>query len=288
MSGAKGAAREKPVRAAAEAATSWEHVAAWYDELIEDRGSDHHEKIILPGTLRLLGEPSGMRILDVACGQGVLCRAAARLGAATVGVDASPSLIDSAKRLSASPPAGIPEPTFHVGDARNLGVLGLGGEFDAACCVMALMNIEPLAPVLDGVASLLRHGAPFVAVILHPAFRSPGQTAWGWAAPDASSARGANGVQFRRVDGYLSPGVSEIVMNPGAVARGGQPVTTLTYHRPIQTYVRALADAGLLVDAIEEWPSLRQSQPGPRAQAENRARREIPMFLAIRTLNARG
>ncbi len=298
---AKPALREKPLRPAADpaipggtstppaaATTSWEHVAAWYDELIEDRGSDHHENIILPGTLRLLGEPAGRTLLDVACGQGVLCRAAARLGASTFGVDASPSLIDSARRLSAAPPRGVPEPTFAVGDARNLGALNLPTEFDAACCVMALMNIEPLAPVLDGIASHLRHGAPFVAVILHPAFRAPGQTSWGWATPDTAAHRGSAGVQFRRVDGYLSPGVSEIVMNPGAVARGAQPVTTLTYHRPLQTYIRALADAGLLIDAIEEWPSLRQSQPGPRAQAENRARREIPMFLAIRTLNARG
>jgi hypothetical protein len=71
-------------------------------------------------------------------------------------------------------------------------------------------------------------------------------------------------------------------MNPGGAAKGQKPVTTLTYHRPIQYYVRAMAEAGLLVNAIEEWPSLRQSQPGPRAQAENRARREIPMFLAVR------
>ena len=290
---AKPALRDKPVRALAEpashaAASSWEHVAAWYDELIEDRGSDHHENIIIPGTLRLLGEPAGMRILDVACGQGVLCRAAAKLGAQVVGVDSSPSLIDSARRLSKSPPHGIAEPEFVVGDARNLGALRLPGEFDAATCVMALMNIEPLGPVLDGIASQLKHGAPFIAVMLHPAFRAPGQTSWGWSAPSETAARAANGVQYRRVDGYLSPGVSEIVMNPGAAARGSEPVTTLTYHRPLQTYVRALAEAGLLIDALEEWPSLRQSQPGPRAQAENRARREIPMFLTIRALNARG
>ena len=299
----KASVREKPVRRAAElasktaassqagsqtSASSWEHVAAWYDELIEDRGSDHHENIILPGTLRLLGQPEGMRILDVACGQGVLCRAAAKLGAEVVGVDSSPSLIDSARRLSKSPPHGIAEPHFVVGDARNLGSLRLPGEFDAAICVMALMNIEPLGPVLDGIAAQLKHGAPFVAVMLHPAFRAPGQTSWGWSAPSETAARAANGVQFRRVDGYLSPGVSEIVMNPGTTARGGEAVTTLTYHRPLQTYVRALAEAGLLIDALEEWPSLRQSQPGTRAQAENRARREIPMFLAIRTLNARG
>jgi hypothetical protein len=40
--------------------------------------------------------------------------------------------------------------------------------------------------------------------------------------------------------------------------------------------------AGFWIDALEEWPSLRTSQPGPRAAAENRARREIPLFLALR------
>ena len=46
----------------------------------------------------------------------------------------------------------------------------------------------------------------------------------------------------------------------------------------------ALAEAGFAVDAMEEWPSLRMSQPGPNAAEENRARREIPMFLAIRAV----
>ncbi len=77
-------------------------------------------------------------------------------------------------------------------------------------------------------------------------------------------------------------------MNPGEVARGRAPVTTVTFHRPIQTYVNAFAKAGLLVDAMEEWPSLRMSQPGPRAAEENRARREIPMFLALRGVKAGG
>ena len=73
-------------------------------------------------------------------------------------------------------------------------------------------------------------------------------------------------------------------MNPGEVAKGEQPVLTLTYHRPLQTYVRAIRDSGMLVDAIEEWPSSRTSKPGPRAAEENRSRREIPMFLAIRAI----
>jgi hypothetical protein len=89
------------------------------------------------------------------------------------------------------------------------------------------------------------------------------------------------------VDGYLTPAAREIVMNPGEAAGGGAPVTTVTFHRPVQAYVNAMGEAGLLVDRLEEWPSMRRSQPGPRAAEENRARTEIPMFLAIRAVRAR-
>jgi hypothetical protein len=38
------------------------------------------------------------------------------------------------------------------------------------------------------------------------------------------------------------------------------------------------------VDALEEWPSHKTSTSGPRAPAENVARKEIPMFLAVRAV----
>jgi 23S rRNA-/tRNA-specific pseudouridylate synthase/SAM-dependent methyltransferase len=276
--------RSEPVGANSQAA-GWDVVADWYDELLEHRGSDHHEQVIIPGTLRLLNAKPGQRVLDVACGQGILCRRLAEAGVQCVGVDGSPRLIAAAKR------GGREECEYHVGDARSLTSI-VQGPFDAAVCVMALMNIEPIAPVVEGVASLLVPGGVFVAVILHPAFRSPGQTSWGWAARGASAdhPRRARGVrastpevrQYRRIDGYLSPGYREIVMNPGEVARGKGAITTVTYHRPVEHYVRAFSRAGLLLDALEEWASLRVSQPGPRAAEENRARREIPMFLALR------
>ncbi len=256
----------------AEPTTDWDHVADWYDDLIDERKSDHHENVIVPGVMRLIAPSAGRRVLDVACGQGILGRALAVAGCEVVGVDASPRLIASAQRHA------TPRESYVVADARSLGTLEQP-PFDAAACVMALMNINPLEPVFAGIARQLMPGGTLVGVILHPAFRAPGQTSWAW---DESRDRARGVTQYRRVDGYLSPGEREIVMNPGRAAHGQAPVATVTFHRPIQTYVRTLVDAGFVIEAIEEWPSLRSSQPGPRAAEENRARREIPMFLAFR------
>ena len=258
-----------------EGSTGWEDVAEWYDELIAERGSDHYERVILPGVLGLLGCRAGRRVLDVACGQGVLSRLLNERGVRTVGVDASQRLIEAATARSG------PLGEFRVGDVRELeGMIGdLGGaaSFDAAACVMALMNIDPVEPVLRGCAGLLKPGAPLVVVMLHPAFRAPGRTSWGW-----DTARDGSVRQYRRVEAYLSVERRDIVMNPGGAAAGANTVITPTYLRPLGWYVARLVEAGFTVDAMEEWVSLRVSQPGPRAGEENRARGEIPLFLAVR------
>jgi hypothetical protein len=117
---------------------------------------------------------------------------------------------------------------------------------------------------------VLRPGGRIVMVILHPAFRTPRQTRWGW-----DEQRQA---QYRAVDGYMSPRRVPIDVRP---FRAPGEAQTVTYHRPLQAYVQALTDAGFAVTRLEEWISHKVSQPGPVADAENRARQEFPLFLAI-------
>jgi ubiquinone/menaquinone biosynthesis C-methylase UbiE len=216
-----------------------------------------------------------MRVLDVACGQGILARRLASMGCTTTGIDAAPGLIESARQRA----EGSPAQTFHVGDARAVWKslpADAAGRFDAAACIMALSNIDSLEPVMDGVARALRPGGAFVFAITHPAFRAIGQSGWGW---DDKTSR-----QYRRVEGYLSPASKEVDMQPGRAAKGKKSAHTITFHRPVQTYIAALAKAGLLVERLEEWPSLRASTSGPRAAEENRIRREIPLFLGVRAI----
>lgn len=260
-------ARPTPPRnwGAANPITDWHGVSEWYDRLVGDAGSEYHQHVVIPGVTRLLAPRPGDAMIDIACGQGVLCRALGERGVEMTGVDAAPGLIRAARERG---PASI---HYHVGDARDLSAFPVD-HFDAAACVLAIQNINPIQPVCEGVARLLKPFGKFVIVMMHPAFRGPKETAWGWDQ--------ANSVQFRRVDRYLLPRKTPIVTHPGSAP----DVYTWTFHKPIEAYVKALRNAGLLIDALEEWPSHKTSEPGPRAAAENAARKEIPMFLALRAV----
>lgn len=254
-------AHPKPVAKAPP--THWGEVADWYDQLVGEEGSEYHRHVVLPGTLRLLKLQAGEKVFDVACGQGVLCRILHREGAEVTGVDASHALVRIAQERSS------PEIHYEVADARDLGKFPHDA-FDAAACLLAIQNIHPLPPVMQSVARCLKPGGRFVIVMNHPCFRSPKATSWGW---------DVDGTQFRRVDRYMLPRKEPILTHPGVNKQ-----YTWTFHRPLQAYVKALASAGLFVNGMEEWVSHKVSEPGPRAAAENTARKEIPLFLAIRAV----
>jgi ubiquinone/menaquinone biosynthesis C-methylase UbiE len=256
--------KAKPIKSG-KPATHWGSVAAWYDQLVGEKGSEFHQHVVIPGALRLLNPAAGESALDVACGQGVFSRAMQEKGMAVTGVDAAAALIKAAK---AHGPASI---HYHVADVRDLAFLP-ENHFSAAACLLAIQNIQPFAPVFTGVGRALKPAGRFVIVMVHPCFRGAKVTHWGWDE--------ANKIQYRRVDRYLIPRKEPIVTHPGS-----QPDQyTWTFHRPISAYVKALRQGGMMVDAIEEWPSHKHSDSGPRAAAENTARKEIPLFLAMRAI----
>jgi ubiquinone/menaquinone biosynthesis C-methylase UbiE len=246
---------------------SWEHVAAWYDSLAGELGTEFQQEVVIPGVLRLLELRRGEKALDLACGQGAVSRALHKAGAQVTGVDLSPRLIEMARQRS---PKAI---RYIVSDARHVESLA-DGSFDVIVFVLAAQNIEAIEPVFAECARLLRPGGRLVMVTTHPAFRIPRQSGWKY---DEERR-----LLFRAVDRYLTPLKIPIDMKP--FKRPGRRLTW-TYHRPMQAYVNGLAAAGLWVNALEEWPSHRVSQPGPMAKAENRARAEFPLFLALRAVS---
>lgn len=245
--------------------TSWGKVAGWYDKLVENKGS-YQTSLILPNLLRILDIKSGIFVADIACGQGFFSREFARLGARVEAVDVSKELIDLS--VKNTPPSIRPKITYHVSKSDNLSFLK-SGSLDAAVIVLALQNIESVKETLSECSRALKIGGRLVIVLNHPAFRIPKASSWGW--DEAAK------IQYRRIDRYLSESREKISMHPG----DDPEEMTISFHRPLQFYFKALSKNNFLISRFEEWTSDRKSGKGPRAAAEDSARKEIPLFLCI-------
>ncbi len=261
--------------------TSWGKFTNWYDELIEEQTGTYQKELILPNLLRLLELKKNEHVLDLACGQGFFSREFARIGATVTGVDISNELIKVAKAKGSPSTSSGPRlrVEYHVSSANNLSFLR-NASFDKAVIVLALQNIENVSGVIKESARVLKLNGKLFLVLNHPAFRIPKASSWGWSEGEK--------IQYRRIDRYLSESEERIHMHPSAghstLATDGY---TISFHRPLQFYFKALAKAGFSVTRLEEWNSHKKSEPGPRAAAENRVRAEIPLFLFIKAWNNR-
>src|SRR5271170_3745670 len=149
---------------------------------------------------------------------------------------------------------------------------------DAVTIVLAIQNMTPLSPIWQACRTVLKPGGKLIVVMMHPCFRVPKQSDWIW------EDRGSGGVgeQGRVIKQYLTSSKVEIQTHPGLAAHGKDASATSHFHRPLQAYVNTMGNAGLLIDHVEEWISHKTSQAGPKKAALDRARKEIPMFLALR------
>lgn len=251
--------------------TSWEKVASWYDEHLEGEDDTYQAKVILPNLERILALRGTERVLDLGCGQGFFARQFAPKAQSLVGADLSPSLIAHAKERGLPSGKASGSIAYHVADASDLS-FAKDGSFDAVYCVLALQNMEKLSAVMAEVARVLAPLGRFIFVLNHPAFRIPKRSRWGWDA--------AEKVQFRRTDAYLSSSKERIDMAPGSA----DSAFTLSFHRSLQDYMKALRGAGFAMTQLEEWISHKKSQPGTRQKAEDRARKEFPLFLCAEAI----
>lgn len=209
----------------------------------------------------------GEEVLDVGGGQGVLAPYLAEAGASVTVVDASAKLVAAAKRRHAR----LSGARFLVGDARRLAaVAGLEeASFDAAVFMLSIQDMGGLDDVMRSLDWALRPAARVVVLMTHPAFRQPRHSGWGFDE--------GRKLTYRRVDAYLG----EMAV-PMKSLGGGLP--TRSFHRPISTYVNALAEIGFATDAMLEIPDLPPQQRPGRTRGDARANAEIPIFLGLRAV----
>lgn len=242
--------------------TSWDKVSGWYSELLEDENT-YQAQVILPNLRRLLNLQKGEKVLDLACGNGYFSKEFAKT-AKVVGVDISRGLVETARK-------NVPSGNFFVSPADKLDFLN-DKSISQIVVVLAIQNIENPHLVFKECARVLKPGGSLHLVLNHPAFRIPKKSGWGW--------DNELKAQYRRIDGYLSESKEKIQMHPGSAPS----VHTYSFHRPLQYFFKTLSNQKFYVNRLEEWASNRKSQDGPRAKAENTARKEIPIFMYLEAI----
>ena len=227
--------------------------AARYDEIADFYDAKAGRSVADPATaalLRLAGPASGMRLLDVACGQGRVARELARRGARVNGVDISAALLAKARAQERAEPLGIGYLQADVTDPRMLA----GQVFDGAVCNHGLSDIDDLDGALATVAGLVRAGGWFVFSLLHPCFP-------GWDRDAPSSWPPDRGYYW---EGWWLAG------NPGFRGKVG------ANHRRLSTYLNAFSGHGLALEEAAE------PLPGPEWEQRLPGAAPVPLFLAGR------
>ena len=160
-------------------------------------------------------ERKPLRVLDVGCGEGWLCRALAQHGIDAFGIDASAPLIEAACALGGDGHA-VCDYAALIGEPLRF------GRFDAFVCNFALLD-ERIEPLLAALRSALSANGRLLIQTVHP------WTACG----DALYADGWRNETFAAF---------------GAAFKAEMP----WYFRTLESWCAVLARAGFAIDAIRE------------------------------------
>lgn len=215
-------------------------------------GVDDDPMGILPRLFELLGDVVGRRVLDAGCGDGVLARFLAARGAKVTGIDISPRLIETARRLDLAD-----QITYQVADLTRPWP-GRAGSFDAVASCLVLNDLEDYRGFAATLGAVLKPGGRLVL-----AFNNP-----------------YGAVVRKHVADYFDSGTTHPYR--GLWAAG---VKTYYHHQTLEEYVDAFAAAGLVVTRLADLPSM-PSVADPETILPAGAR--FPRFMLLALVKERG
>jgi SAM-dependent methyltransferase len=226
---------------------------------------------LFPEELELLGDVDGLDLLHLQCNSGQDTLSLARRGARATGVDISDEAIRFARELSAG--SGIAA-EFERADVYDWlrDAVAAGRRFDRVFSSYGAVGwLSELEAWGRGIAGVLRPGGRFVLVELHPAAMMQGEDlrprfpyrSYGTAIHEPEG-----------IGDYVA--ASGLGLLHGAPGEPGvqdfrNPHPTWEFAWGISDVVTALLDAGLVLEALREWPYSNGCliHPGMRAD-ENR------------------
>jgi len=214
---------------------SWNAFAPKWWEQTGEEGDFYHQNFIIPSMLRLLGDVSGRKILDMACGTGIFSRYLAKKGAQVVGIDLSEKMLAKAIELEQKRPLGI---TYYHGSVAKMNMFD-DNSFDAVTCNMGLMDMPDFRAAISEACRVLIAGGRFVFSIFHPCFCTPEA---GWEKTDVNSKRNEDKLYWK-VDRYF-----ERLSGRGIFCYA----VDFYFHRTLGDYLNTLIKIGFIIEKLDE------------------------------------
>jgi 2-polyprenyl-3-methyl-5-hydroxy-6-metoxy-1,4-benzoquinol methylase len=217
----------------------WNENASTWNEAMAD-GSPFQKTLVELKTLEFLDIQSGMKVLDIACGNGQMSRCLAKLGADVTALDGSETMINLAQTYSKELTI-----KYHVADVTKPTHLQFlrGSQFDAILCNMALMDMDDINPVFQLAYKSLRKSGTFVFSITHPCF----DKAVGLHLSEIHENEGTLlSKHFIKVQKYLTPATLKTRALPSL------PTSHYFFHKPLETYLNAAFEKGFVMCGVAE------------------------------------
>ena len=208
----------------AEAKEKWvQSAGAWIEGM--RRGDRNRTHLLDPAMLESVGDVKGLDVIDVGCGEGRFCRMLAERGANVTGVDLTPSLVVEAKSLH-------PNGEYFEAGAECLPFPDR--RFDLAVSYVVLVDIADYRTAIREMARVTKPGGRVVAANVS-SFISTSETSWH---KDTTGRK----LHFP-VDRYFEERPLRL---------NWSEISIINWHRPMQAYMSAYLDAGLVLRRFVE------------------------------------
>lgn len=146
----------------------WDANAEAWTNLARAGYDTYRDHLNTPAFFELLPDVSGLRGLDIGCGEGHNTRLLVQRGGLMTAIDISPTFIDKAKQMEAEYPGHI---NYQVASAGNLPFDDTS--FDFATSFMCLMDVPQPAIALKEAFRVLKPNGFLQFSITHPCFNTP-------------------------------------------------------------------------------------------------------------------
>lgn len=225
--------------------TIYDEMASTYAEHAADSAYNaHYDR---PAVLELLGEVSGLRVLDAGCGPGLYAEELLARGADLVAVDGSTAMVELARQRLGT--------RAHVLQADLSKPLPFGSsEFDLIVCALVIHHLDDREAALRQFFRVLRPGGHVVLSTQHPT------TDW-----------------LRKGGSYFETKEEEDIWH-----RETGDYTVRFWREPLTAFCAAIADAGFLIERLVEplpAPTMRERSPEHWEKLQ-----QEPGFLVLRLL----